>query len=187
MAAAFKPLPPGWRFYYLLHPSITVVLGTLCPNGRPNFMPASWNVPVSEEPPTVAVAVDRESYTFECLEHLGEATINVPSHDQVDKVYALGTVSGRDVDKVKEFSIRLEESEKIKPPRWAETIGVIEGRVYQKVDVGEVRLYVFEALGVYAREGLYTKWGWDFRRTNVLLHGAGRTFFLVGRMLRARV
>ena len=56
-------------FYRTLHPSLTVVLITKCPNGRLNAMPASWNMPVAEEPPSVAVSVYRGTYTFQCLEH----------------------------------------------------------------------------------------------------------------------
>ncbi|MCI4446900.1 MAG: flavin reductase, partial [Pyrobaculum sp.] len=53
------------KFYRLLHPRPTVVIASKCPNGRINLMPASWNTPVSEEPPTVAVAVEKEAYTHQ--------------------------------------------------------------------------------------------------------------------------
>jgi len=182
----FMDLPSGWRFYYTLHPKITVVLSTICPNGRVNLMPASWNTPVSEEPPTVAVAVDKESYTHECLSHRPEAVINVPSAEYADLVYSLGSVSGRDVDKVSKFGIRLVESKTVNPPGWADALALLEGRVYKSIDVGEVRLYVFEVLRVAVRRGVYTKWGYDFKETSVLLHGAGRSFYTVGRFIRAK-
>jgi len=182
---ALERLPGGYRFYYTLHPRPTVVLVTLCPGGRVNAMPASWNTPVSEDPPTVAVAVERESYTHECLEHHPEATINVPPDTLVDTVYALGSVSGRDVDKVERFKLRLEPSSRVKPPRWSEAIASLEARVHSKLEVGEVTLYVFEVLEALVDTSYYTRWGWDFRRVNILLHGAGRTFYRVGRFIRA--
>lgn len=182
----FVKLDPKVKFYYTLHPSPTIVLVTKCPNGRFNAMPASWNTPVSEEPPTVAVIIDKETYTFQCLEYHNEATINVPHIGQADIVYALGSTSGRDVDKITKFNIKLEPSETISVPRWSEAIASLEGKVYAKLDVGEVRLYVFEILAVYVKEGLYTQWGWDLTKTSILLHGAGRTFYGVGRMIRAQ-
>ncbi len=174
------------KYYYMLHPRPTIVLITLCPNGRVNAMPASWNTPVSEEPPMLAVAVERETYTYQCLEYHGEATINVPSSDLLDTVYALGTVSGRDVDKIEAFRLRLGKAKRVKPPVWLDAIGVIEARVEEGIDAGEVRLYVFRVLEAYTRPGLYTRWGWDFSKTNILLHGAGRAFYLVGRRVWAK-
>ena len=105
-------------------------------------MPASWNIPVSEDPPTIAVTVDKESYTHKCLQYHPEATINVPPAELVDKVYALGTVSGEDVDKISEYDLKLKASDTVKPPTWAEAIGVIEAKVIKTLDVGEVVLYI---------------------------------------------
>lgn len=182
----FVRLGDDTRFYRMLHPSLTVVITSRCPNGRVNLMPASWNMPVSEEPPSIAVAIDREAYTYECLRHHGEATINIPHHGLADVVYALGSVSGRDVDKVERLGIRLEPSETVDVPRWSDAIGVYEVEVWRRVDVGEVSLHIFRVKAAYAKEGLLSRWGWDLSKTNVLLHGAGRTFYLAGRVVRAR-
>ena len=182
----FEPVENIEKYYYMLHPRPTILLLTLCPGDRPNIMPASWNTPVSEEPPILAVAVEREAYTHECLEHHGEATINIPGKEHLDLVYRLGTTSGRTVDKIKKFNLRLGKAKKVKPPIWLDAIGVIEARVHSAVDAGEVRLYLFQVLEAYTRRGLYTRWGWDFTKTNILLHGAGRAFYLVGRRIWAK-
>ncbi|MGC9072070.1 MAG: flavin reductase family protein [Acidilobus sp.] len=173
-------------FYRTLHPSLTVVLITGCPNGRINTMPASWNMPVAEDPPSVAVSVYREAYTFQCLEYRPEATINVPDLTMADVVYAMGSVSGRDVDKVSRFRLRLEPSERVSVPRWSDAVASLEARVSGRMDVGESRVYAFEVLAVYVRGGVYTRWGYDFTKVNLLLHGSGRTFYEVGRQVRAR-
>ncbi|GAY26049.1 flavin reductase [Desulfurococcaceae archaeon AG1] len=167
------------KFYRPLHPRPTVVLGTLCKNGRVNLMPASWNTPVSEEPPTVAIAVDKTTYTYECLEYHGEATINVASDTQIQLVYDLGSVSGRSVDKVEKFSVELVPSVKIKPPGLQGSLAILEGRVMSRYPVGEVMLYIFEILLVRVLEGIADEWGLDLSKANLLLHSAGRVFYRV--------
>jgi len=110
----------------------------------------------------------------------------VPHSGLADVVYWLGSVSGKDVDKVSRFGLRLEPSERVSVPRWSDAVASLEARVSSKMDVGESRVYAFEVLAVYVKEGLYTRWGYDFSKVNLLLHGAGRTFYLVGRSVRAR-
>lgn len=142
-------------------------------------MPASWNTPLSEEPPTVGVVVDRETYTNECLESLGEATINVPNDTQLQLVYNMGSVSGRNVDKVSKFFLELVPSTLVKPPGLKGSIAILEGRVYDRIPVGEVNFYVFEVLLTKILEGAADEWSIDFSKTNILLHGAGRVFHKV--------
>ena len=167
------------KFYRLLHPRPTVVIVTKCPNGRFNLMPASWNTPVSEEPPTIAVAVDKESFTHQCLRHYKYATINVPPIDAADLIYKLGTTSGREVDKAAQFGVKLEPSSKIDVPRMSGALAAYEAEVYKEVEVGEVVLYIFRVLDVWTAPGVADQWGFDFKKVNIPLHGAGRAFYRV--------
>ncbi|WP_148682586.1 flavin reductase family protein [Pyrobaculum ferrireducens] len=167
------------KFYRLLHPRPTVIIASRCPNGRVNLMPASWNTPVSEEPPTIAVAVEREAYTHQCLQHHRYATLNVLPIDAADLIYKLGTVSGRDVDKASQFGVKLEPSTKVDVPRVAGALAVYEVEVYKEVEVGEVTLYIFHVLETWAAPGAADQWGFDFKKVNIPLHGAGRAFYRV--------
>lgn len=174
------------KFYYLLHPRPVVVIIARCADGKINAMTASWITPVSEDIPTVAVAINRTSYTCECIEYSGEATINIPSPTHVDLVYRIGRVSGRNVDKVRMFEIKLSESRKISTPRWSEALGWLEVKVNRYIDVGEVRLYVFNVVESCMRRDAAGEWGWDLRKISTLHHGIGRVFYTVGRMLIAK-
>ncbi|ACB40197.1 flavin reductase family protein [Pyrobaculum neutrophilum] len=165
------------KFYRLLHPRPTLVVVSRCPGGRLNLMPASWNTPVSEDPPTVAVAVERSSYTHECLKHHRRATLNVLPLEAADLIYKLGTVSGRDVDKAAQFGVAFEKSEKVDVPRVAGAIAGYEAEVYMEVEVGEVTLFIFKVLHSWAAPGVADQWGYDFKRVNIPLHGAGRAFY----------
>ncbi len=166
-------------FYRPLHPRPTILLITLCPGGRVNAMPASWNMPISEEPPTIGISVYKEAYTYQCLKHHPEATVNVPSQEHADLVYALGSVSGRSVDKVAKYGLRLIPSDTIKTPTWADALAVYETVVDKEIEVGEVGLFVLRVLKVKVKEGLVDKWGINLGKTNILLHGSGRVFYLV--------
>ncbi|RLG82942.1 MAG: flavin reductase family protein [Thermoprotei archaeon] len=183
---SFEELRDLEEFYHMLHPRPVAVVITRCPNGRVNAMPASWVTPVSDEPPVVGVAIGSQAYTQECLECCGEATLNIPGPEHADLVYALGTVSGRDVDKVREFGLRLVGGRRVSVPAWQDAIGVIEGRVRQVVGVGEVKFFLLDVVAAYARRGLMGRWGWDTSRTSPLMHGWGRAFYLVGRRVFAK-
>lgn len=72
-----------------------------------------WNMPISEELPTIGVSVYKKNCTFKRLEHVPEATLNVAGPDHVDLVYKPGPVSRKDVDRVKTFGVKLMPSELI--------------------------------------------------------------------------
>ncbi len=168
-------------FYLLLHPRPVIVVSTRCPNGRVNLAPIAWITPVAEDEPTIALAVDRSNYTCECIEYCKEAVINIPSIDQAEIVYKLGTTSGREVDKVSSLGIKLESSNKVSVPRWADALGWIEVKLRSSIDIGEVRLFIMDVLDYYAKQDAVTEWGWNLSRTSPLLHVAGRAFASVGR------
>jgi len=165
------------KFYRLLHPRPTLVIVSKCPGGRVNLMPASWNTPVSEDPPTVAVAVEKSAYTHECLQYHRWATLNVLPIETADLIYRLGSVSGREVDK--SVAVKLEPSQYVDVPRVAGALAVYEAEVYREVEVGEVVLYIFRVVATWAAPGAADQWGFDFKKVNIPLHGAGRAFYKV--------
>ncbi|MEM4750354.1 MAG: flavin reductase family protein, partial [Sulfolobales archaeon] len=68
---------------------------------------------------------------------------------------------------------------KIKPPGLEGSLAIYECKVRERIDVGEVRLYVFEVLLVRALENAVTEYGPDLEKKNLLLHGVGRVFYKV--------
>uniref|UniRef100_A0A7C5TGV8 Flavin reductase family protein n=1 Tax=Ignisphaera aggregans TaxID=334771 RepID=A0A7C5TGV8_9CREN len=174
------------KFYYLLHPRPVVVIITQCPEGKVNAMPASWITPVSEDPPTIAISIDKSSFTSECLKHSNEATINIPSLNHVELLYKLGTVSGREVDKVSEFKLKLIKSKMISTPRWADAIGWLEAKVNRYIDIGDVRLYIFEIIEYGIRKDVGSEWGWNTYKANLVHHGIGKGFYTIGRLIIAK-
>ncbi len=173
-------------FYYLLHPRPVIIVTTKCPDGKINATPIAWSTPVAEDEPTIAIVLDRSSYTFQCIEYCKEVVINIPSQDMVDIVYRLGTVSGRDIDKVKEFNLRLEPSNKVGVPRLSDAIGWIEAKVRQYIDVAEVRLYILDVVDYYGKQDLVTGIGWNLDKASPLQHVIGRAFCIPGRRIYAK-
>ncbi|MEM4680747.1 MAG: flavin reductase family protein [Acidilobaceae archaeon] len=182
----FERLQDGAEFYRMLHPRPVVLIVTRCPNGKLNVMSASWVTPVSEEPPLLAVAISKESYTTLCLEHSLEATLNIPGAEHADLVYKAGSVSGREIDKVSQFGMRLEESLSVSTPHWADALGYIEVRVRHRIDAGESWLYLFEVVVAHVRSELWSKWGWKSPQAGPLLHGIGKAFYKPGQMILSR-
>ncbi len=177
----FKEIEP---IYKPLHPRpvYLIVSGRL--GEKLNVMAASWVMPVSEEPLRIAIAVERETYTFELIEEYREFTVNVVDDRLLDKVWRAGTTSGKSRDKIKEIGFELEESLKTRVPGLREALAIIECRVWSHLDSGEVRLYVADVLSVRVKPEYYNeRYGWDIRKANILMHLTGRAFTVPGRLL----
>ncbi len=172
--STYKPLHP--------RPVYLIVSGRL--GEKLNVMAASWVMPVSEEPLRIAIAVERETYTFELIEKYKELAINVVDDKLLDKVWRAGTISGKNRDKIREIGFELEESSKIRTPGLREALAIIECRVWNYLDSGEVRLYVADVLSVKVKSDYYNeRYGWDIRKANILMHLTGRAFTIPGRLL----
>lgn len=176
VALSYKPLHP--------RPAYLIVSGVL---EELNVMAASWVMPVSEEPLRLALALDRETKTFELIERYGEFTVNVVDAKLVDKVYKAGTLSGKKVgNKLALIGLKTAPSTKIRTPGIEEALGILEARVWKSIDVGEVRLYIADILAIRVKPEYYNeRYGWDIRKTQILLHLTGRAFTVPGRLVLA--
>ena len=81
------------------------VLVTSAHGGRRNVMAAAWSMPVEFTPPRIAVVIDKRTYTRELAAASGTFGIIVPGAAMIDLTYAVGSTSGREIDKFKAFGI----------------------------------------------------------------------------------
>lgn len=173
------------KFYLLLHPRPAYVVGSGKWGERVNFMAASWVSPVGEEPPSVMVALGTETLTLELIEKYGDFSVNVVPVSSLDKLYYVGSRSGREEDKSSVFeAIR---GERIGAPVIKEAIGVLECKLVRELELGDVKLILGEVMSARADGKFFSeRSGWNFREVNLPLHNWGKGFFQVGSYLKAK-
>jgi len=162
-------------FYSLLHPRPVVLICSVDKDGKPNVMACSWIMPVSEEPPMIALSLWRRGYTHQLIEAAKEFTVNIPSADLVKAVWIAGTRSGRRTDKFAVSGLKTQPAKKVSVPIIEQCIGHLECKLVDYVKAGECNVYIAEVVAAYADEELLTNNVWN-DRANVLLHAGGKYF-----------
>ena len=81
------------------------VLVTSASRGRRNIMAAAWSMPVEFTPPRIAIVIDKRTFTRELAADSGTFGICIPGVAAIDLTYAVGSTSGREVDKFTRFGI----------------------------------------------------------------------------------
>ena len=93
----FRPVAPEHASRLINHGP--TVLVTSADGERRNVMAAAWSMPVEFTPPRVAVVIDKRTYTRELVTASGAFGLCLPGAALVDLTYAVGSESGRNVDK----------------------------------------------------------------------------------------
>ena len=88
-------------------PQPVALICTIKPDGGTNLAPVAWWTYLESEPPMIGFSMAKESYTCELATKTDKLAICLPGEAIADKVLECGSVSGRDVDKAKEYGIEL--------------------------------------------------------------------------------
>jgi flavin reductase (DIM6/NTAB) family NADH-FMN oxidoreductase RutF len=163
------------QVYRLLEPGPVVLLST-ARAGRLNVMPMSWHTMMEFVPPLVGCVVSSGNYTFETLRATGECVINVPTSALAKKVVACGNVSGRSVDKFKEFELTPAVAAVVKAPLVAECYANLECRVVDRKLVTKYNFFVLEVVRAWIDPRV--------KRPRTLHHQGEGVFMTPGRTLK---
>ena len=112
------------------------ILLTTKADGKVNTMTIGWGFIGVQWAKPVFVALVRESrYTKELLDKNGEFTVNVPLGEIDKNILAVcGTKSGRDMDKIRELGLTLEEGQTVSVPAIRELPLTLECKVIYQQD-----------------------------------------------------
>ena len=172
------PLPKAFR---LLNHGPTVLVSS-AHAGRRNVMAAAWSMPLDFDPPKVAVVIDKVTLTRELVEASGEFVLNVPSRQQAALTLAVGTQSGREVDKFEKLGAG-ETASMVGAPliegclAWLECRVIAEPHIQQAYD-----LFLAEVVAAWADPDVFSNGRWHFpdAQQRSIHYQAGGSFFATG-------
>lgn len=178
--------------YRLLNHGPTTLVTTCEPDGsRPNVMAAAWAMPLDFDPPKVAVVVATGTFTRELLERTGELVLNVPTVALLDRTYAAGSTSGREVDKWATLGLEREPASRVRPPLVVGCVAWLECRALDERPLLERHdLWLGEVVAAWADPAVYRDREWRFegaadpRRT--IHHVARGVFLAAGERVEAK-
>jgi flavin reductase (DIM6/NTAB) family NADH-FMN oxidoreductase RutF len=165
------------------------VLITSADGARRDIMAAAWSMPVEFTPPRIAVVIDKQTYTRELAAASGRFGLIVPGAAMIDLAFAVGSTSGRDIDKFDAFGIETIDGPVFGLPlverdcaAWMECRLISEPHTEHAYDT-----CFAEVVSAAADERIFVDGHWNVDESNAPLHtihhlGAGK--FVIGSAMR---
>lgn len=170
--------------YRLIGPGPVVLVSSVL-NGRAGLTPIAWHMPVSDDPPIVALEIWEKHFIYRAILETGDFVINIPYDDMAEVVRKLGSVSGSKVDKFKEYGLVKEPSRKVKSPRLASAIAVIECKLRKEKNIMKnYNIVLGDVVYAEAEKDLFTdRWHPEKKGPRILHHLGGRIFSVPARKI----
>lgn len=157
------------------------VLVTSAHAGRANVMAAAWSMPVEFTPPRIAIVIDKKTHTRELIAASGAFGVCLPGLTLAGLTYAVGTASGRELDKLAHHGIRTRPGPVLGVPLIEEGCAAwLECRLIPEPHTQDAYDTCFaEVVAAAADARVFANGRWDFRDDNAQLQtihhlGAGR-------------
>ncbi|MDX3906183.1 MAG: flavin reductase family protein [Pigmentiphaga sp.] len=168
------------------------VLVTSAHGASRNVMAAAWSMPVEFTPPRIAIVIDKRTYTRELASASGSFGVCVPGAAAADLTYAVGSTSGRDIDKFARFGIAAMAGPVLGLPLIeAGCVAWLECRLIREPHTEDAYDTCFgEVVSAAADPRIFEQGRWSLRGDNADLHtlhhlGAGN-FACAGNVIQAR-
>jgi len=161
--------------YRLLHPRHTVLVSCADKDGKANIITLAWSMPVSINPPVVAISVAPKRYSHQLIEKTKEFVVNVPTMDIVRETLFCGRRSGKTYDKFKETGLTPLPAKMIQTPIIKECVAHLECRLQQQITIGDHTLFIGRVLTAYADDGVFDE-KFDLKKVKPVYHMGGDDF-----------
>lgn len=168
------------------------VLVTSAHADRRNVMAVAWSMPVEFSPPRIAIVIDKSTFSRELIAASGALGVCIPGAGLADLSFAVGSCSGREVDKFARFGLDPVKGPVLGVPllekgcaAWLECRLIPEPHTENAYDT-----CFAEVVAAAANPAVFSAGRWEFRADNAALHtlhhlGAGN-FACADRVIRAK-
>lgn len=164
--------------YRLMHPRLVVLVSCVDKAGKANVITLAWSMPVSINPPIVAMSIAPKRYSHQLIEETKEFVVNIPTMDIVRETLFCGRRSGRTYDKFKETRLTLLPAKMVKPPIIKECVAHLECKLDQQITAGDHTLFIGRVLTAYANKGVFDE-KFDVKKVKPIYHMGGDDFVTI--------
>ena len=133
------------------YPYTVAIVGARAEN-QINFMSCAWHTALSFNPPLFGVLISKKRFTHQVISKAREFTVNFISADRVKLSAQMGRKSGLDMDKVKEFQVKVSPSKIIQSPVLEEAYTSFECKLADVRAYGDHDLFIGEVLAIHKEE-----------------------------------
>lgn len=166
---------PFERSLYLLHPFCASLVTSKGRSGKINVMAVAWIIPVSVNPPMVAMSIRPERYSHDLIIEAEEFVVNVPTFEMARKVLFCGRQSGKSHDKFKKASLSPREGKKVNTPIIKECVAHLECNLAKTMEIGDHTLIIGRVVAAYALDSHFGE-VYNMTKFRPCLH-LGKNFF----------
>lgn len=145
------------KFQYF-YPYTVAIVGARSGNLL-NYMACAWHTALSFDPPLFGVLISKKRFTHQVISEAREFTANFLSAEKVKLSAQMGRKSGHDMDKIKEFQVKLAPSKIISSPIIEEAYVCFECKVAEMRAYGDHDLFVGQVLAIHEEEKVFNKEG----------------------------
>jgi flavin reductase (DIM6/NTAB) family NADH-FMN oxidoreductase RutF len=161
--------------YRLLHPRHTVLVSCADKNGKANIITLAWSMPVSINPPIVAISIAPKRYSHQLIEKTREFVVNIPTMNIVRETLFCGRRSGKTYDKFKETGLTPLPAKMVQPPIIKECVAHLECKLHQQITVGDHTLFIGRVLTAYTDDCVFDE-KFDLEKVKPIYHMGGDDF-----------
>lgn len=138
----------------MLNPTPVVLVTSKNNEDKVNVFTVGWVSTVCTKEPIIAMGIRPERLSHEYITESSECVINLPTRGMIEVVDYCGVRSGRQVDKIKHFDLKLNNGVAISTPSLEDSPVALECKVKSITPLGTHDMFLLEVLNVKVDENL---------------------------------
>ncbi len=146
-------------YHKFLSPRVTVLMTVKDKHGKVDVAPMSFVMPISFNPPLLAISIGTKKHSYEALMDKKEFVLNIPTEEILEKVWIAGGKHDPEISKIERAGLTIEPSEKVSPPRLKECPIAIECFLKDAKKYGDHVLVIGEVVGMRIRDEILDEEG----------------------------
>ncbi len=165
-----------------------VALVTTAWRGNYNVMPAVFATALSFQPPLIGLAVHPSRHTHDMIKFSEEFALNIPGRELLHHCQYLGSVSGRDLNKLELTKLPVFSARKVDAPLLEGCVGYIECGVEDAMTTGDHTFFIGKVVAAQVEQDAFDgTWLLDDDELKPLHYLGVNLYSLLGERLEARV